>query len=183
MALFLKIHRNISIYESYELSTDHHLPIENAENDNIEIDEKNLDGDVSESSLESESGKVIARKQNQSEKNTRAHQEIVMDEEEMFQCDICKDVFASQKKLVLHRKKHENPELEKQQYEFVAGNFDMTCDRCDRIPFSSFADARRHYRESHNFSNGYIKCCGTKLGSFTQIRDHIKHHWNPESFK
>lgn len=33
----------------------------------------------------------------------------------------------------------------------------MGCDHCDAI-FTTFHDARRHYKEMHDDKKGYIKC-------------------------
>lgn len=102
-----------------------------------------------------------------------------MRKREKNQCDICNETFLSQRKLLFHKKQHEKNQLYD---EFIAENFDLSCDLCD-AEFTSFNDARQHYKASHNEDKGYLKCCGMKYRSFSLIRDHIKKHLNPESFK
>lgn len=130
------------------------------------------------------SGKTPAiRKQSQSNKNNQSHQEMELDKEKTIQCDICNEMFSSQRKLVFHRRLHEKDPYDKELYDqFIAENFDMKCDQCDES-FNTFDDARRHYKEYHSEANGWIKCCGKKLRSSLLIRDHIKKHLNPEQFK
>lgn len=67
---------------------------------------------------------------------------------------------------------------------FIKENFDLKCDHdlCSQT-FTTLHDARRHYKEQHNENNGYIKCCNTKLRELSLIRDHIKSHLKPDSFK
>lgn len=59
--------------------------------------------------------------------------------------------------------------------QFIADNFDMSCDQCD-AKFTKFYEAREHYKDAHNENNGYIKCCGKKLNKLSLIRDHINTH-------
>lgn len=65
---------------------------------------------------------------------------------------------------------------------FINENFNLKCDHCDTI-FSGFYDARRHYKDAHNDDNGYLRCCNLKLNQMILVRDHIRSHLNPESFK
>lgn len=66
--------------------------------------------------------------------------------------------------------------------QFIAENFDMTCDRCDAV-FISFIQARKHYKDAHDDKKGYIKCCNVKLREKWIITDHINSHLNPGNFK
>lgn len=104
--------------------------------------------------------------------------------EKRIPCNVCKKMFASNVSLLRHMRRHEEKnETEDGQYEkFIAENFDMKCDHCDTV-FTAFHDARRHYKEFHDDDKGYIKCCNVKLRELWVIRDHIKSHLNPESFK
>lgn len=98
-------------------------------------------------------------------------------------CDICKKLFASHDGLQRHKKIHTNNSTEdKLHNQFIADNFDMSCDLCNGT-FTSFYETRQHYKECHNEEKGYVKCCRAKLRSFADIRDHIKKHLNPETFE
>lgn len=85
-----------------------------------------------------------------------------------------------------HMKCHENKneEMDEQCKRFILENFDLKCDYegCE-AKFDSFYMARKHYKQSHNYDQGYIKCCGTKFRQFWMVTDHVKAHFNPEYFK
>lgn len=66
--------------------------------------------------------------------------------------------------------------------EYVMDHFDMSCDHCETM-FESFSDAKRHYLREHSEPKGYIKCCGKKMRSLTNIEEHIEGHKNPNSLK
>lgn len=105
--------------------------------------------------------------------------------EKSLPCEICAKLFATKNSLDRHMQRHDDKKKseEGQQHDkFIAENFDMTCDRCDAV-MTSFHDARRHYKECHGDEKGYIKCCNVKLRELWLVRDHIKSHLNPESFK
>lgn len=57
----------------------------------------------------------------------------------------------------------------------------MSCDLCSAV-FTTFYEARRHYRDLHAMKKGYIKCCDTKLNEFWLVIDHINSHLNPQVF-
>lgn len=101
-------------------------------------------------------------------------------------CDICKKLFASKESVAYerHMRRHEetNENEDGQHDKFITENFDMKCDLCDTV-FTAFHDARRHYKEFHNDDKGYLKCCNIKLRELWIVRDHVKSHLNPESFK
>lgn len=97
-------------------------------------------------------------------------------------CDICKKVFSSKQGLYGHIKQHKKQSESDEEFKFMIENFDMKCDQCDAI-FKSFDEARSHYKQFHGEENGYIKCCGHKFKRTWVIRDHIKTHLDPESFK
>lgn len=101
---------------------------------------------------------------------------------DIITCDICQKVFTSKHGLYGHIKQHKKQSESDEQFKFMIENFDMTCEQCD-AQFKSFDEARFHYKRFHNEENGYIKCCGTKFKKTWLIRDHIKTHLNPESFK
>lgn len=106
-----------------------------------------------------------------------------MRKEKNIPCDICRKMFSTQDCLQRHKHRHTNDSTENKLYDqFIADNFDMSCDLCDAT-FIAFHDARRHYKECHNEEKGWIKCCGTKLRLLSLVRDHIKKHLNPELFK
>lgn len=118
-------------------------------------------------------------------KHIQRHSEAANRKVKSLPCDICLKLFASKPSLDRHKQRHDDRKKseEGQQHDkFIADNFDMTCDRCDAV-FSAFHDARRHYKESHGDEKGYIKCCNVKLRELWLVRDHIKSHLNPESFK
>lgn len=104
--------------------------------------------------------------------------------EKQVQCDICKKTFIDEKGILRHMQKvHEkDPPERKVHDQFIADNFDMSCDQCE-VKFTAFYDARQHYKEKHNEDSGYIKCCGEKLKALVSIRDHINKHLNPETTK
>lgn len=114
----------------------------------------------------------------------KTHTEKSNRKEKRIECSVCKKMFSSNIYLLRHMRRHEEKnETDDGQYEkFIAENFDMKCDHCDTV-FTAFHDARRHYKEFHDDDKGYIKCCNVKLRELWVIRDHIKSHLNPESFK
>lgn len=59
--------------------------------------------------------------------------------------------------------------------------FDMNCKMCD-CQFSTFKDAQDHYREAHGRS-GFVHCCDKKFRRPCEIKDHIRKHLQPDSFK
>lgn len=97
-------------------------------------------------------------------------------------CNVCNEEFSTKKGLFGHMKRHKKKNQSDEESKFMAENFDMTCDKCSTI-FTTLDEARTHYKEFHNDDKGYIKCCGTKLRHTWQIRDHVKSHLNPDSFK
>ncbi|XP_055317612.1 zinc finger protein 665-like isoform X2 [Sitodiplosis mosellana] len=106
-------------------------------------------------------------------------------EREMVICDICKKAFTSKIYLKKHLEWHTTgQQTDDEHYRtFIADNFDMNCDQCD-VVFTTFHDARRHYRDLHNVKKGYIKCCSMKLNEFWLVIDHINsQHLNPKVFK
>lgn len=175
---------------TFGFQLDNALTIDNTNIDGIDnldticddTDEESVVENHSKNTQKEVSGKRSAtRKAN---KNDHDHQEIILDKEKTIQCDICNEMFHSQRKLAFHKKSHEKDPYDKELYEqFIAENFDMKCDQCEEEKFITFDDARRHYRECHNEDKGWIKCCGKKLRSLLLIRDHIKKHLNPEQFK
>lgn len=78
---------------------------------------------------------------------------------------------------------HETNDSE-QCIKFISENFDMKCDmdECE-VVFASFYDARKHYKDKHNYDYGYIKCCNTKFNQHWMVIDHVRVHLNPEYFK
>ncbi|XP_055317609.1 transcription factor grauzone-like isoform X2 [Sitodiplosis mosellana] len=58
----------------------------------------------------------------------------------------------------------------------------MNCDLCPTV-FKNLREAREHYAKKHNNPNGYIKCCAAKLLYQSQVRDHIKNHFEPKTPK
>lgn len=63
----------------------------------------------------------------------------------------------------------------------IPSYFDMSCDQCEEI-FQSLVDARTHYVSSHNYFNGYVKCCSKRFKTRGHIVDHIQWHQNPNAF-
>lgn len=61
--------------------------------------------------------------------------------------------------------------------------FDMSCKICDH-QFHTFKDAQDHYRETHNRS-GFVVCssCDKKFRRPCEIKDHVRKHLQPNSFK
>lgn len=117
-------------------------------------------------------------------KHIKGHQEIaVKTKEKLIQCNICKKAFAKQQNLLAHKRVHKNdPPDSEMYYQFIADNFDMTCDQCD-AKFTAFHDARQHYKDKHKEENGWIKCCGKKLRKLWMVRDHINTHLFNETSK
>lgn len=99
-------------------------------------------------------------------------------------CDICKKAFTSKIYLKKHLQWHMkgNQSDDEQYRKFIIDNFDRNCDQCD-VVFTTFHDARRHYRDLHNEKKGYIKCCSIKLNEYWLVIDHINSHLNPKIFK
>lgn len=156
--------------------------VENLDTNRSDTDEESIAENNSKTITKKVSGKRSATRK-QSPKNYHARQEIVSEKEKAIQCDICDEMFHSQRKLAFHKKSHEKDPFDKELYDqFIAENFDMTCDQCN-AKFTTFDYARRHYKECHHEDKGWIKCCGKKLRSLLLIRDHIKKHLNPEQFK
>lgn len=60
--------------------------------------------------------------------------------------------------------------------------FTMRCDLCDDIQFSTFLDAKKHYRQDHNIT-GYLVCCDKKFMKPKTIDDHFRWHIDPEYLK
>lgn len=83
-------------------------------------------------------------------------------------------------------KLHENKpdDMDEECKRFILENFDLKCDNdgCD-AQFDSYYMARKHYKDAHNYDQGYIKCCGTKFRQFWMVTDHVKAHLNPSYFK
>lgn len=99
-------------------------------------------------------------------------------------CDICKKKFSSKIGIHRHMTVHtmERTKIDNPHTQFIAENFDMTCDLCEAV-FISFHDARSHYKDAHMEKKGYIKCCKTKLRELWIVTDHINSHLNPGNFK
>ncbi|XP_031629988.1 zinc finger protein 43-like [Contarinia nasturtii] len=107
------------------------------------------------------------------------------DAREQYICDLCKKRFTS--KVGIRRHLHWHTENNKktdddQCRKFIADNFDLNCDQCSYV-FTTFHDARRHYKDLHNEKKGYIKCCDIKLNEYWQVIDHYIGHRNPSHFK
>lgn len=100
----------------------------------------------------------------------------------LIECSICKKAFSSQLYLRKHILCHSEKSDDKQYRKFIDEHFDMNCDQCDFV-FKTFYDAKRHYRDSHNITKGYIKCCDTKLTELWLIIDHINSHLNPQVYR
>lgn len=93
----------------------------------------------------------------------------------MVICDICKKAFTSKIYLKKHFKWHmkKKPSDDEQYRQFIADNFDMNCDQC-HVVFTTFHDARRHYKIEHNERKGYIK--------YVQIKMEINEEKKPNHF-
>lgn len=100
----------------------------------------------------------------------------------IYICDNCTKSFTSKNCLRAHLKKHAPDKLPDSYDKFIADNFDMSCDQCDTV-FTSFYDARCHYKEFHNVNKGYIKCCKIKLRKLCAVTNHIESHLNPAKFE
>lgn len=117
------------------------------------------------------------------DRHVQRHKQIGGYKARSIPCDICKKLFASQDGLQRHKKLHTKDLTENKVHnQFIADNFDLSCDLCANT-FTTFYEARQHYKECHNEEKGYVKCCRTKLRSAADIREHIKTHLNPETFK
>lgn len=64
----------------------------------------------------------------------------------------------------------------------ISSYIDMQCEKC-QYPFSTLLEARSHYRSAHNQRSVLVKCCQRRLSMPVQLRDHIKYHLNPDTFK
>lgn len=64
----------------------------------------------------------------------------------------------------------------------ISSYIDMQCEKCPH-QFSTLLEARSHYRSSHNQRSVLVKCCQRRLSMPGQLRDHIKYHLNPDTFK
>lgn len=115
------------------------------------------------------------------------HADSMNGEREIFVCDICKKTYTSKIYLSKHLKWHtdgRNRSADNEQYKnFITDNFDMSCDQCNDVVFTTFHDAKRHYRDVHNEKKGYIKCCDQKLNQLWLVIDHIRSHLEPQCFK
>lgn len=116
------------------------------------------------------------------ERHMKLHQRIGGLKSRSIPCDICHKLYASADSLQRHKKVHANNLTENKLHnQFIADNFDLSCDLCSNT-FTTFYEARQHYKEVHNEEKGYLKCCRTKLRSAADIREHIKTHLHPETF-
>lgn len=62
----------------------------------------------------------------------------------------------------------------------IANYIDMNCDSC-KIPFSTLSDAISHYRNNHKHT-ALLRCCQRRIKT-SYIRDHVRYHLNPDTFK
>lgn len=60
----------------------------------------------------------------------------------------------------------------------LADFFTMRCDLCDDVQFSTFQNAKQHYRTVHEIK-GYLMCCDKKFMKPRTIDDHLRWHTNP----
>lgn len=58
---------------------------------------------------------------------------------------------------------------------------DMRCEECGH-PFVSLTEAISHYKNHHKTRTARMKCCQRRLQLYS-IRDHMKYHLNPDTFK
>lgn len=63
----------------------------------------------------------------------------------------------------------------------IATFMDMRCEECGH-PFVSLTKAISHYKNHHKTRTAKMKCCQRRL-QLSSIRDHIKYHLNPDTFK
>lgn len=107
-------------------------------------------------------------------------------ERKIYPCSICNKLLSSKISMKNHIKLHENKpdDMDDECKRFILENFDMKCDNagCD-AQFDSYYEAKKHYKDAHNYDQGYIKCCGTKFRQFWMVTDHVKAHLNPSHFK
>lgn len=122
----------------------------------------------------------------QLQKHKDMHTKKQVEKEKKFACNTCGEAFTAKYKLDLHikdlqhMKKNETDDTEYEK--FILENFDMKCDLCDTI-FTTFHEARRHYKEQHNEDKGYIKCCETKFRENSAVKSHVKSHLMPDLYK
>lgn len=57
----------------------------------------------------------------------------------------------------------------------------MQCDTCQH-PFGSLSEATRHYKRKHKRRSVSVNCCQRKV-LLKGIRDHIRYHLDPNTFK
>lgn len=60
--------------------------------------------------------------------------------------------------------------------------FNMKCDICNDIEFTTFAETRQHYRNVHKIS-GYLKCCSRRFHRRYTLLNHIHYHLNPDAYR
>lgn len=88
------------------------------------------------------------------------------------------DQIVSQKSNINAEERKLKTEMEDAQ---IREYFKMMCDMCN-FEFSTFLEARSHYRKIHNI-NGYISCCKRKFIRRGTILEHVTHHLNPDAYK
>lgn len=72
-------------------------------------------------------------------------------------------------------------EFTKDDTKIMKANADMQCEICS-YEFSDWAHAMDHFRKSHRDKSGFIRCCGRKIDTKSEMADHIKWHKDPAIF-
>ncbi|XP_031640229.1 zinc finger protein 652-B-like [Contarinia nasturtii] len=61
---------------------------------------------------------------------------------------------------------------------------DKSCDLCQKTVFKTYNAMIRHYREDHNITSGYVKCCQQKFYDIGFYKEHTAwQHINPDVFR
>lgn len=93
----------------------------------------------------------------------------------------CDDETNHNLKRTTRPKRRKFTEFSETDNDHIRSFFDMNCKICYHY-FSTFKNAQDHYREAHG-KNGFLQCCDKKFRRPCEIKDHIRKHLQPESFK
>lgn len=111
------------------------------------------------------------------------------DHQLVHECTNCNKKFFNQttykKHIQLHAKKEETERRKASRKSSDEKNtvvlrqfFDMSCELCP-TEFSSFPDAKKHYRSAHKQA-GFLKCCNKIFTKQFRALQHCTNHLNPQ---
>lgn len=132
--------------------------------------------------------------------------EEVIDQEILFECELCSLQFSDKNDIEVHMKtnhkkrtgssstkskhgrksmttKKTKEQIEKED-ETIRNFFDLRCPTCVTSPqFQTFIDWRNHQKTEHKNPNAFISCCGKRLVEKRKVLSHATLHTDPDSLK